>query len=467
MDFLQLIKTVSRPIIFDGSMGVYLQSLGYGAAPPVAYNLTNPEVITDIHKRYINAGAEIIKTNTFNLTGISRADYLKIFEAAFNNAKNAFDGAPAGKRPLVALDIGPTGKLTPPMGDTTLNQLYDIYKEIAIYGEKFGADFALIETMQDIGEMRAAVLAVKENTLLPVAVTVTFEKNGRTLFGASPATVIFALESLGINAIGINCGFGMESADMVINDFIKYSCLPVIVQPNAGLPETIDGKQVYTLPPSVFAEKMKGYAGIGARFIGGCCGTTPEHIKAAAEAVKNIRALPVEEKNYTAAASYSQSVIFNEDGGKDIIVGTLEFALKSGTADEAEFEDVAEQALDLADDGAEIIYIKLNNNDNKFNAEEAKNAILSASSSITRVCPVPLMTDAYTAETTEAFLRDYPGKAVIYGAENVNRDVFEPIKKYGAVFAAKSENDCKTAAECGVPEKNIVLRPRLKFIGAD
>ena len=263
-------------VIYDGAMGTMLQK--YGLRPgerPDIMNITTPDAVESVHRMYVEAGSDIVCANTFGAnslalsgTGYSPED---VINAAVGIAKRACDGAAK-----VALDIGPIGQLLEPMGDLEVSQAYEMFMEQAIAGEKAGADFAAIETMSDLEELKTAILAVIENTNLPVLATMTFDKSGRTYTGCTPESFAETAERLGAAAVGINCS--LEPAEMYspVERIAKTSNLPLIVKPNAGLPIGMTGQ--YSIGPVEFARQMAPYAKIGARIVGGCCGTTPEYI---------------------------------------------------------------------------------------------------------------------------------------------------------------------------------------------
>jgi len=271
-----LFDTYGKYIFFDGAMGtmLYKHGLKQGERPDLM-NITAPEAVESIHRMYVEAGSDIVNTNTFgsnalNLegTGYSSED---IITAAVLIAKKACAG-----KAKVALDIGPLGHLLEPFGDIEYERAYELFKEMAIAGEKAGADFVSIETMSDINELKAAMTAVKENTKLPILATMTFEKSGYTYMGCTPEIFVETAEAIGAAAVGLNCSLEpmemLETAERIA----KATKLPLIVKPNAGLPDGVSGE--YHTGAKDFADQMTGFAKIGAKIIGGCCGTTPEYI---------------------------------------------------------------------------------------------------------------------------------------------------------------------------------------------
>ena len=264
-------------IIYDGAMGTMLQKSGLkpGMRPDVM-NITAPEVVEHIQRMYVEAGSDIICTNTFganadmlHVTGYSPEE---VITAAVIIAKRVCGGIAK-----VALDIGPTGQLLEPIGDLKYERAYELFREQAVAGEKAGADFAAIETMSDLDELKAAILAIKENTDLPILATMTFNKSGNTFMGCTPEVFAKSAEQLGVAAVGLNCS--LEPAEMftTAERIAKTTNLPLIVKPNAGLPDGVTG--LYSINPEEFARQMVQYKRIGVKIIGGCCGTTPDYIR--------------------------------------------------------------------------------------------------------------------------------------------------------------------------------------------
>jgi len=276
-----IFDSCERYIFYDGAMGTMLYK--YGLKPgekPDLMNITAPDVVENIHRMYVEAGSDIICTNTFgsnalNLkgTGYSPAD---IITSAVGAAKRVCSG-----KAKVALDIGPTGRVLEPAGDFLFETAYGLFKEMAIAGERAGADFVAIETMSYIEELKAAMSAVKENTNLPMLVTMTFEKSGYTFMGCTPESFVETAEAIGAAAIGLNCSLEPMEMLTTAERIAKATKLPLIVKPNAGLPDSASGE--YHTGAEEFAEQMLGFKEIGVKILGGCCGTTPEYIRALKE----------------------------------------------------------------------------------------------------------------------------------------------------------------------------------------
>ena len=306
-----------RMLFFDGGLGSLLQARGLKPGElPETWNLSKPEELLAIHKEYLEAGADIILANTFGANRFKYDHLQEIVEAAVKNAKKAAEEC--GRNAYVALDLGPTGKLLKPMGTLDFEEAVSVYAEVVKIGAAAGADLILIETMSDTYELKAAVLAAKENSDLPVVATVVFDESHKMLTGASPEVVVAMLEGLRVDALGMNCGLGPKQMKPIFEKMAKLSSLPLVITPNAGLPRTENGKTVYDVDPEEFAADVEEIIRMGAWMAGGCCGTTPAHIKALTERCKDIVPKPLTEKEETIVTSYSMAV---ELGEKPMIIG--------------------------------------------------------------------------------------------------------------------------------------------------
>lgn len=441
MDFLN--KFGIEMLFFDGAMGTMLQQNGLKAGElPENMNLLHPEIIGKIHREYLDAGCDIITTNTFGANSLKFNNVGEIITAAVDIAKHAI--ADSGKSAFTALDIGPLGKLLKPFGDLEFDNAYNLFREQVTAGAQAGADLILIETMGDLYEIKAAVLAAKENTELPVLVSMIFDENGKLLTGADIKTAVFTLEGLGVDGIGLNCGRGPEQMLELTDELLKYTSLPIFVQPNAGLPECVNGVTTYNVTDDDFALKQKEIAVHGACCLGGCCGTTPEHIRAMTEACKAVKPLPVTSKCFTAVTSYSQTVILGE---KPVIIGErinptgkklMKEALRANDLDYILREGVVQ-----ADCGANILDVNVGLPE----IDEPKmmhDAVLGLQS----ILSVPLQIDTSDIAAMETALRLYNGKAMVNsvsGKEESMDTVFPLVKKYGGVTV------CLTLDENGIP----------------
>lgn len=430
-------------LYFDGGMGTLLQEKGLAPGElPETWNVEHPEVIREIHRRYIEAGSDIILTNTFGANALKFHDencsLKEIVESAVGHVKAAVREAGTDRQIYTALDVGPTGKLLKPMGDLDFETAYEAFREVMIMGERAGADLIHIETMSDTYELKAAVLAAKENTSLPVFATAIFDERRKLLTGADVPSVVALLEGLRVDALGINCGMGPEQMLPVLDEILRYSSLPVIVKPNAGLPQQRDGRTCYDVGPEDFARLMKQITEMGASVIGGCCGTTPEHIHAMKELCHRLKPLPVGEKEYTVVSSYGKSVFLGngaeESFGSKIIgerinpTGKKRFkqALK-----EHDLDYILREAITQQDSGAHILDVNvgLPDIDEPALMEEIVQELQS-------VVNLPLQIDTVDTEAMERALRVYNGKAMVNsvsGKQESMDSVFPLIRKYGGV----------------------------------
>ena len=430
-------------LYFDGGMGTLLQEKGLAPGElPETWNLEHPEVIREIHRRYIEAGSDIVLTNTFGANALKfhdeRCSLKEIVESAIDHVKAAIREAGDDRRIYTALDVGPTGKLLKPMGDLDFETAYEAFREVMVIAEKAGADLIHIETMSDTYELKAAVLAAKENTSLPVFATAIFDERRKLLTGADVPSVVALLEGLRVDALGINCGMGPEQMLPVLEEMLRYSSLPVIVKPNAGLPQQRDGRTCYDVLPEEFAYLMKRITNMGASVIGGCCGTTPEHIRAMKDACRGLQPLPAAEKEYTVVSSYGKSVFLGnrteERHGSKIIgerinpTGKKRFkqALK-----EHDLDYILREAITQQDNGAHILDVNVGLPDIVEPAlmEEAVQEIQS-------VVNLPLQIDTVDIQAMERALRIYNGKAMVNsvsGKQESMDSVFPLIRKYGGV----------------------------------
>ena len=456
-------------LYFDGGMGTLLQERGLQPGElPETWNLLHAEEIREIHRKYIEAGSDIVLTNTFGANALKFHDDAysleEIVNAAVGHVKAAAEQAGNGRRIYTALDIGPTGKLLKPMGDLDFETAYEAYKEVMIYGEKAGADLIHIETMSDTYELKAAVLAAKENTSLPVFATTIFDERGKLLTGADVPSVVALLEGLRVDAFGINCGMGPEQMIPILEQITKYSSLPVIVKPNAGLPKQKNGQTYYDVSPEEFAEVMKKIVEMGAVVIGGCCGTTPDHIKAMADACRMIPIKPVEKKNFTMVSSYGQSVFLGT--GSKIIgerinpTGKKRFkqALK-----EHDLDYILREGITQQDNGAHILDVNVGLPD--IDEPALMKEVVQELQSVTSL---PLQIDTVDVEAMEGALRIYNGKAMVNsvsGKQESMDKVFPLIQKHGGVVIglALDENGIPADAEGRVQVAKKIIAEAAKY----
>ena len=479
MDILEQLG--KRRLFFDGAMGTMLQERGLAAGElPEPKNITDSKTVTDIHASYVKAGCNILKTNTFGANRLKLADTNFTVEqvvcAGVANAKKAAEKSDV----YVALDIGPTGKLLCPFGDLDFEEAVSIFAEMISAGAKAGADLVLIETMSDTYEIKAAMLAAKENCSLPVFVTFTPDSSGRLLTGADIMTAVCLIEALGADALGINCGLGPAHMKSLLGELIKCAGTPVIVNPNAGLPEQINGRTEYHITPAEFAADMAEIAA-AAQIIGGCCGATPDHIAAMAAACRNIPLMPVSPKNYTAVSSYGKTVVFGE---KTVIIGerlnpTGKPRMKKALHDN-DMEYIYREGLSQTESGAEILDVNVGLPD--IDEKEMLARIVTGLQSVTNT---PLQIDTANAAAVERAMRLYNGKPLlnsVSGKKESLQTILPLVKKYGAAVVALALDDngipetakgrirvaetiITEAAKYGIPKKNVIVDALTMTIG--
>lgn len=460
---------------FDGGMGTMLQAAGLKAGQlPETLNITNKDMILAVHRAYADAGCEYITANTFGANCLKFENYDEIIKAGIELAKSV------GKK--VLLDIGPTGKLLKPMGELAFDDAIDIFAKTVIAG-KDGADAVLIETMSDTYEIKAAVLAAKENCDLPIIVTMIFDEKGRLLTGADIKTAVTMLEGLGVDVIGLNCGLGPKQMIEYVKELRKWTSLPIAVQPNAGLPVSVNGKTVFNVEPEEFAQDMKEIAKLGVSYLGGCCGTTPEHIRQMIALCKDIPANVPESKNYCLVSSYSETVDLGE---KPKIIGErinptgkklFKEALRRNDIDYIIKEGIAQR-----DAGAHILDVNVGLPE----IDECK-MMEDAVYNLQAVLPTPLQIDTTNIAALERALRVYNGKPMlnsVNGKQKNMEEVFPLAKKYGSVVVclcldengipetaqgriAVAEKIIKTAKEYGIDKKDLIVDALTMTISTD
>ena len=461
-----------RIIFFDGGLGSLLQERGLKPGElPETWNLTRPEVLYDIHRTYLDAGADIILANTFGANGFKYDNLEEIVTAAVINAKKAV--ADSGRKAYVALDMGPTGKLLKPMGTLDFEECVSIYADVVRYGAKAGADLILIETMSDTYELKAAVLAAKENSNLPVVATVVFDEHHKMLTGATPEVVVALLEGLRVDAFGMNCGLGPKQMKPIFETMARYASIPLVITPNAGLPRSENGKTVYDVGPEEFAEDMEEIINMGAWMAGGCCGTTPAHIKALTDRCSGITPKPLTDKDYTIVTSYSTAV---ELGGRPVIIGerinpTGKSKFKQALRDN-NMEYILEEGVKQADSGAHILDVNVGLPEIDEPAMMRRTVY-----ELQSVLPLPLQIDTTDPVAMEQAMRIYNGKPMINsvnGKEEIMHQIFPLVQKYGGTVVGLALDEAgipdtaegrlavakkiyDTAAQYGIKPKDIVI----------
>ncbi len=455
-------------VFLDGGMGTMLQKNGLktGGVPELL-NLEQPELITKIHKAYVEAGSQIIYANTFGANSYKMAETGKtvdeLIRAAVKNARNAADG-----KALVALDIGPVGQLLEPTGTLTFEQAYDYFKEEIIAGAD--ADIIVIETMTDLYEAKAALLAAKENSELPVIVTMTFEQNLRTFTGCSVGAMALTLEGLGADAVGVNCSLGPREFAPVIEELSKWTSLPIVAKPNAGLPDPVTNE--YDVTPEEFAESAAGLVKYGIKLTGGCCGTDPDYIrelKKALSVLKYQKNTPIKQ---AAVCSAERVVVIDQPriiGERINPTGKKLFkeALRRGDIDY-----ILGQAIEQAQAGAEILDVNVG-----LPEIDEKAMMIRTVKALQGVTELPLQIDSTIPEVIEAALRVYNGKAIVNsvnGEEGSLEKILPIVKKYGAAVVGLTldedgipktaekrfeiaERIMKRAMEIGIPKEDIFI----------
>lgn len=474
-------------LFFDGGTGSILQEKGLQPGElPETWNLLHPERILDLHRGYLEVGADIYNTNTFGANRLKFPENLdEIVTAAVKLAKEARTQAGRDEDAYVALDIGPTGKLLAPMGDLSFDDAVDIFGEVVRIGAREGADLVLIETMNDSYEAKAAVLAAKENCDLPVFITCVFDGSGKMLTGGTPESMVAMLEGLGVDALGVNCSLGPAQMIPIVERLVKAAHVPVLVNPNAGLPKSVDGKTVYDVGPEEFAGYMKQIAALGAAAVGGCCGTTPDHIRAEIAAVRPLPLLPPQGRAQTVIASFSRTVEIGR-AARPVIIGerinpTGKKRFKQALVDH-DIDYIVDQGLQQEDAGADVLDVNVGTPeiDEVTLLDEVVCRLQS-------VLALPLQIDTSNPEAMERALRHYNGKALINsvnGKQEVMAEVFPLVKKYGGVVVALAldeggipdnaddririaEKIYATAAEYGIRREDIVIDGLCMTVSSD
>lgn len=443
MNFKEYVK--ENIVIFDGAMGTQLQKKGLKLGEvPEAINITNRDKIVEIHSEYIEAGAKVITTNTFgaNELKLERTNYSveEIIDAAVKSAKKAIDS----KDVYAALDIGPIGELLEPMGKLTFDRAYEIFKRQVVQGVKSGADIILIETMTDLYETKAAVLAAKENSKLPVIATMSFEKDHRTFTGCLPGSMALTLEGLGVDALGINCSLGPKEINPIVKELLRWTDLPVLVQANAGIPVMKNGEMYYEVGSSEFADEVFEFVNLGVRLVGGCCGTTPDYIREITKKIKDLRPVQRHRKNFAALCTPTNTVLI--DGVKVIgerINPTGKKLLKEALKTK-DIEYILKQGVSQVEAGADLLDVNVG-----LREIDQIEMIVKVVKALQAVTDAPLQIDSSEADVIEAGLRYYNGKAIVNsvnGEEKVLDKILPIVKKYGAAVVAL------TLDEKGIPD---------------
>jgi 5-methyltetrahydrofolate--homocysteine methyltransferase len=442
---------------------------------PERWNVTHPEAVEAIHRAYYEAGSHVVTTNTFGAycTKFSDEELDAIIRGAVRVARRAGESFGDGQPRFVALDMGPTGRLLKPYGDLDFEEAVAVFAKTARIGVDAGVDMVLIETMNDSYETKAALLAVKETCDLPVFVSNAYGADGKLMTGASPAAMVALCEGMGADAIGANCSLGPAQLRGVVAELCDRASIPVLLQPNAGLPRVENGKTIYDVEPDAFAAEMAAAVKSGVRIVGGCCGTTPAHICAVTKAIREEMPLPLCDKGYTVVSSYTHTV---DLGKAPMLIGerinpTGKKRFKQALV-ERDMDYILREAIHQEEAGAHILDVNVGLPE----IDEAE-VLLRAVTEIQAVVTCPLQIDTANAQAMEQALRRYNGKAMVNsvnGREDVMRAVFPLVKKYGGVVVALTldesgipdtvegrmaivERILSVAAEYGIAKKDIVF----------
>ena len=447
-------------LYFDGGMGTLLQAKGLKAGElPELWNITHSDWVKDIHLSYLNAGSNIISTNTFGANCLKFRNLEEIIAAAVANAKNAVSEFGGDKENcFVAFDMGPLGKMLEPLGDMKFEEAVEIFKKSAALGEKYGADLIIIETMNDSYETKAAVIACKESTALPVFVSNVFDENKKLMTGADPMAMIAMLEGLGVDAVGMNCSLGPKQMLGVAEEYMKYASVPVIVQPNAGMPRTENGKTVFDVTADEFSDYAVKLADIGVSVLGGCCGTTPEYIEKVVEKTKDKPYDSPAKKDITMVSSYTHAV---EIGRVPMLIGErinptgkpkFKQALREHNIGHIINEGIAQQ-----EKGVQILDVNVG-----LPEIDEDEMLTTAVKELQSVLDLPLQLDSVKVSSLEKAMRIYNGKPLVNsvnGKQESMDTILPVIKKYGGCVIALTidENGIPDTAEgrCAIAEKII------------
>ena len=470
-------------LILDGGMGTLLQSAGLQSGEyPERWNVRCPEVIRKIHENYLTAGSDVISANTFgaNCLKFTEDELEEVIKSAIENARAAIDGR-GGK--YIALDIGPTGKLLRPLGDFDFEEAIEVFAKTVRLGAKYGADLIILETFSDSYETKAAVLAAKENCDLPIIVTNAYGADGKLMTGANPAAMVAMLEGLRVDAIGANCSLGPKQLAGVVDELLANASLPVVLQPNAGLPRVEDGKTVYDVDSEEFAADMLEFAKKGVRILGGCCGTTPEYIEKTARKLADLTPAPLTDKNITCVSSYTHAVKFENE---PILIGerinpTGKKRFKQALI-ENDIDYILGEGINQQEKGVHVLDVNVGLPD----IDEPK-MLCRAVTELQAVTDLPLQIDTSDADAMEKALRLYNGKAMINSVSGKTESmdaVFPIAAKYGGLVVALTLDDngipataegritiakkiLARAAEYGIKSKDIIFDTLAMTISAD
>ncbi len=484
MNILDFLK--HNLLYLDGGLGTMLQSAGLAPGEhPERWNITHKDEVRRIHLAYCDAGSNLICANTFgaNTLKFPREELAEIIGAAVENARWACEHTATEGPHFVALDLGPTGKLLKPFGDLDFENAVSIFAETVRLGAKAGADVIFIETMNDSYETKAAVLAAKEGCDLPIFVSNAYGADGKLMTGASPAAMVAMLEGLGVDAIGANCSLGPAQLVPVMEEMLRTASIPVLLKPNAGLPRIENGRTVYDVTPDAFAAEMQSLAKAGVRALGGCCGTTPDYIKATVSATKHLAPVPISKKERTVVSSYTHTVVFDR---APILIGerinpTGKKRFKQALQ-ERDIPYILEQGLAQQERGVQLLDVNVG-----MPGIDEREMLCTAVQELQAVIDLPLQIDTADPVAMEAALRRYNGKAMINSVNGKRESmdaVFPLVKKYGGMVVALTldeggiptsaagriaiaERILARAAEYGIEKKDIIFDTLAMTVSAD
>lgn len=493
-DFKELVQ--SKIIIVDGATGSNLQKKGMPTGvSPEKWMLENPQALIELQKEFLEAGSDILFAPTFTANRIKLEEYgltdriEEINQGLVELSKKAIEEyrkvSKSSRNIYIAADLTMTGNMVYPLGTMSFEELVEVYKEQLSYILPAGVDLVVVETMMNLQECRAALLAVKESSDLPVIISMTFQENGRTLYGTDPKTAVMVFQSMGADAIGINCSTGPDRMKGILQEMKEYAYVPIMVKPNAGIPKLVEGKTVFPMDPEEFAVEMEKLIEAGADIVGGCCGTTPEHMRLLVKKVQNHKPIPIHTKHIRALTTDRRTVELPLSG-PFIIVGErinptgkkeLQAQLREGN-----YELIAQMAAEQADLGATVLDINVG-----MNGIDEQEVMLGAMQEALASSGLPLSIDSSHISVIEAALRIYPGRALI-NSISLEKEKFEKLipiaKKYGAMFILlplsdrglpKDINEKKQiihtiidrALELGLTKEDIIVDGLVTTVGAN
>ena len=484
MNFKDYLK--NHIVYLDGGIGTLLQAGGLKPGEyPERWNLSHHDVIIDIHKAYFDAGSNIVCTNTFGANCLKFADdeLEQIIKAAVANAKKAREQSVQKGEKFIALDIGPSGKLLKPLGDLDFEDAVNVFSKTVKFGVKYGVDLIIIETMNDSYETKAALLAAKENSNLPVIVSNAYGEDGKLMTGAAPAAMVAMLEGMGADAIGANCSLGPRQLRGVAEELLQKASVPVILKPNAGLPKSINGKTVFDVTVDEFSDEVAALVKKGVRVVGGCCGTTPEYIASLYSKTSELAPVPIADKKITVVSSYTHAIEFGES---PILIGerinpTGKKRFKQALL-ENDIDYILSEGVNQQEKGVHILDVNVGLPDTD-EVQMLKNTVCE----LQAIIDLPLQIDTSNIAAMEEALRRYNGKAMINsvnGKRESMEAIFPLVKKYGGLVVALTldengipdtaqgrvkiaENILKVANKYGIDKKDIIFDTLAMTISAD